>query len=83
MMEIPVFAEFFTGEKGNYITNKYPDIDWSHVAEEFVTSLGLKLGPDLQSKLLLLTQFFTQHKIVHLVLLNFCAHCVDSHAVQH
>ena len=52
-MEIPVLAEF-TVEKGNYIANKYPEIDWSHVAEEFDTSLGLKFDPDRQAKLLLL-----------------------------
>ncbi|KAF3332929.1 hypothetical protein FCM35_KLT02506 [Carex littledalei] len=60
MMEIPVLAEF-TGEKGNYLANKYPEIDWSHVAEEFVTSLGLKFSPDLQAKLLLIRmQYYTE-----------------------
>ncbi|CAN7109140.1 unnamed protein product [Brassica rapa subsp. narinosa] len=37
----------FAGAVGNYNAHisAYPDIDWPHVAEEFVTSLGLTFNP--------------------------------------
>lgn len=37
----------FAGAVGNYNAHisAYPNIDWPHVAEEFVTSLGLTFNP--------------------------------------
>ena len=37
----------FTGVVGNYDAHlvAYPNINWPQIAEEFVTSLGLKFNP--------------------------------------
>ncbi|KAF3337971.1 adenylosuccinate lyase-like isoform X1 [Carex littledalei] len=46
LSEVRIFGKF-AGAVGNYNAHKiaYPEIDWPHIAQEFVTSLGLQFNP--------------------------------------
>ena len=64
----------FAGAVGNYNAHvsAYPNIDWPHVADEFVTSLGLTFNPYVTQ---VYTIWFYYLHYIFIVSLSDCSNC--------